>query len=224
MEVISSIGSLVFFFSLVYLVYHLIRKRKNPVRILPKKKFYTALIGGFALVGISSSLSDTSVQDALDEALETNIALVAENKELKSTNAKLQESNDVVNKELNDLTKKLSDSDKLDKELKVQQAVHKKNTEAFEKEIAELKATNTTLTAEVESSKNQEASKSATSTASSSGGSSGSSSSAGTSQQSANVYYKNCTAVRDAGADPVYRGDPGYAKHLDRDGDGVGCE
>lgn len=222
MEVISSIGSLVFFFSLVYLVYHLIRKRKNPVRSLPKKKFYTALIGGFALVGISSSLSDTSVQDALDEALETNIALVAENKELKSTNAKLQESNDVVNKELNDLTKKLSDSDKLDKELKVQQAVHKENTEAFEKEIAELKATNTTLTAEVESSKNQVASKNASSTASSSGGSS--SSSAGTSQQSANVYYKNCTAVRAAGADPIYRGDPGYAKHLDRDGDGVGCE
>ena len=33
-----------------------------------------------------------------------------------------------------------------------------------------------------------------------------------------------CTAVRAAGADPIRRGDPGYAKHLDRDGDGVGCE
>lgn len=40
----------------------------------------------------------------------------------------------------------------------------------------------------------------------------------------ASVYYKNCTAARAAGAAPVYRGDPGYAKHLDRDGDGVGCE
>lgn len=38
------------------------------------------------------------------------------------------------------------------------------------------------------------------------------------------VYYKNCTEVREAGADPIHRGDPGYAKHLDRDGDGVGCE
>ena len=38
------------------------------------------------------------------------------------------------------------------------------------------------------------------------------------------VYYKNCTAVRAAGADPIRRGDPGYGKHLDRDGDGVGCE
>jgi hypothetical protein len=38
------------------------------------------------------------------------------------------------------------------------------------------------------------------------------------------VYYKNCTAVRAAGADPIRRGDPGYGRHLDRDGDGVGCE
>jgi hypothetical protein len=39
-----------------------------------------------------------------------------------------------------------------------------------------------------------------------------------------NVYYKNCDAARAAGAAPVHRGDPGYARHLDRDGDGVGCE
>ena len=37
------------------------------------------------------------------------------------------------------------------------------------------------------------------------------------------VYYKNCDAVRAAGAAPIRRGDPGYAKHLDRDGDGQGC-
>ncbi|MEU4178374.1 excalibur calcium-binding domain-containing protein [Streptomyces sp. NPDC026589] len=38
------------------------------------------------------------------------------------------------------------------------------------------------------------------------------------------AYYKNCDAARDAGAAPVEEGDPGYAPHLDRDGDGVGCE
>ncbi|MEP1123406.1 MAG: excalibur calcium-binding domain-containing protein [Ilumatobacter sp.] len=40
----------------------------------------------------------------------------------------------------------------------------------------------------------------------------------------ANVSYQNCDAVRAAGADPIYRGDPGYESKLDRDGDGVGCE
>lgn len=38
------------------------------------------------------------------------------------------------------------------------------------------------------------------------------------------VYYANCSAARAAGAAPVYRGEPGYARRLDRDGDGVGCE
>ena len=38
------------------------------------------------------------------------------------------------------------------------------------------------------------------------------------------VYYENCTAARAAGATPVRRGDPGYASHLDRDNDGIGCE
>ncbi|MFJ9887691.1 excalibur calcium-binding domain-containing protein [Streptomyces sp. NPDC091287] len=38
------------------------------------------------------------------------------------------------------------------------------------------------------------------------------------------VSYANCTAVRNAGAAPIRTGDPGYGRHLDRDGDGVGCE
>ncbi|MGW1669026.1 excalibur calcium-binding domain-containing protein [Streptomyces sp. NPDC002324] len=40
----------------------------------------------------------------------------------------------------------------------------------------------------------------------------------------ADVYYENCDAARAAGAAPVYAGDPGYGRHLDRDGDGVACE
>lgn len=38
------------------------------------------------------------------------------------------------------------------------------------------------------------------------------------------VYYKNCTAVRKAGKAPLYKGEPGYHKALDRDGDGIACE
>lgn len=38
------------------------------------------------------------------------------------------------------------------------------------------------------------------------------------------VYYPNCTAARKAGKSNIRRGQPGYAKHLDRDGDGVACE
>lgn len=36
--------------------------------------------------------------------------------------------------------------------------------------------------------------------------------------------YPNCDAARAARAAPVRLGEPGYGPHLDRDGDGVGCE
>lgn len=41
---------------------------------------------------------------------------------------------------------------------------------------------------------------------------------------SGDVYFPNCAAARAAGAAPVRAGSPGYGRHLDRDGDGIGCE
>ncbi|ORW21241.1 calcium-binding protein [Mycolicibacter nonchromogenicus] len=40
----------------------------------------------------------------------------------------------------------------------------------------------------------------------------------------AEPYYKNCAEAREAGAAPIYEGEPGYRKGLDRDGDGIACE
>jgi hypothetical protein len=44
------------------------------------------------------------------------------------------------------------------------------------------------------------------------------------SEEDESVYYENCDAARADGAAPLYEGDPGYAPHLDADGDGVACE
>lgn len=41
---------------------------------------------------------------------------------------------------------------------------------------------------------------------------------------SAGVSYPNCKAARAAGAAPLYAGQPGYSRKLDRDGDGIACE
>lgn len=38
------------------------------------------------------------------------------------------------------------------------------------------------------------------------------------------VYYANCTEARNAGAAPIYAGQPGYRPALDRDNDGIACE
>lgn len=46
----------------------------------------------------------------------------------------------------------------------------------------------------------------------------------GSSSPRRSTAFANCSAARAAGAAPVRRGDPGYSSHLDRDGDGVGCE
>ena len=46
----------------------------------------------------------------------------------------------------------------------------------------------------------------------------------GLASMEAGASFRNCTAARAAGAAPVRRGDPGYGPHLNRDGDGIGCE
>ncbi|CAM5613039.1 hypothetical protein SAVIM338S_05657 [Streptomyces avidinii] len=38
------------------------------------------------------------------------------------------------------------------------------------------------------------------------------------------VTYKNCAEAKAAGVTPIHRGQPGYAKHLDRDNDGIACD
>ena len=41
---------------------------------------------------------------------------------------------------------------------------------------------------------------------------------------SSGVYYRNCKAARDAGVAPLYRGQSGYRRELDRANDGIACE
>ncbi len=43
-------------------------------------------------------------------------------------------------------------------------------------------------------------------------------------EKHSSVYYSNCTEAWNAGAAPIYRGEPGYRIDLDRDKDGIACE
>ena len=40
----------------------------------------------------------------------------------------------------------------------------------------------------------------------------------------AQVYYPTCAAAGTVRATPIRQGEPGYGRHLDRNGDGVACE
>lgn len=48
--------------------------------------------------------------------------------------------------------------------------------------------------------------------------------SGGDDYQEPSYTYINCDEARSSDDAPLYRGDPGYGDHLDRDGDGVACE
>lgn len=37
------------------------------------------------------------------------------------------------------------------------------------------------------------------------------------------VAYRTCADVKKAGKAPLHKGDPGYSRSLDRDGDGIAC-
>jgi hypothetical protein len=43
-------------------------------------------------------------------------------------------------------------------------------------------------------------------------------------QREPEPYYENCTAVRAAGAAPIYPDDPGWQDKFDGDNNGIGCE
>lgn len=47
---------------------------------------------------------------------------------------------------------------------------------------------------------------------------------AGTDKPDDDRMFKNCSEVRAAHLAPITKADPGYARHLDPDGDGIGCE
>lgn len=38
------------------------------------------------------------------------------------------------------------------------------------------------------------------------------------------MSFKNCQEAKDAGVAPLRRGNPGYRKELDADGDGIACD
>lgn len=40
----------------------------------------------------------------------------------------------------------------------------------------------------------------------------------------AEVHYQSCSAAGAIRATPIGRGEPGYGRHLDRDGNGIACD
>lgn len=160
MEPIAVLGLLVFFGSLIYLVYHFVRKLINRERTLSKKKFYPILIGGFLLLVIGAIFMDTTLQDELNEALEIKVSLTEENKvvlnekeEIEIDNEKLKEDIEKSTEEIDELESKLPELKEKEEELNNLKSVHKEDVTALEEEIFTLETTNSSLKDKVDNLK-----------------------------------------------------------------------
>lgn len=152
MESLFLLGFLMIFGSVFYLVYHFIRRLKNKERLLPKKKFYSVLIGGITAFVIGLSFTDTTDYVASKELRETNTLLLEENEEFQSklevieeANNKLKESISVAEKDIEDLTLKLDEFDSIEQKLDDLETKYKEETEVSEAIITELEEKNTGL-------------------------------------------------------------------------------
>ncbi|WP_054860417.1 excalibur calcium-binding domain-containing protein [Gracilibacillus sp. JCM 18860] len=223
------IGFLLFISAFIYLVVHFIKKNKNKEKVLSKKVFYSMLIGGFLLSIIGLSIDDSTIAELAD-VKEQNEELINENEDLTDINSSLKTEVEALKDKNTDLQNQLKTTKNELAKINEDSTNYESNIEELKSDIKQLTLTISEKDGEIESLKSEKAklqNSVATANVQGPNASTNSGSSVTNNKNSpstSNVVYDNCTHARNAGAAPVYEGDPGYGRHLDRDGDGVGCE
>ncbi|WP_216594918.1 excalibur calcium-binding domain-containing protein [Domibacillus robiginosus] len=223
MAALGLLGLGLIIFAVLYLIFHFLRSLFSTKYYLSWRIFYPSLIGGIILFVGAMVIDDTNAAQKLEETTAENTNLTNEIAELKE--------------EVESLTQKVTDTEEYTEELEKAQAaaIAEKDSlgskvATLEEEVSRLTEENKTVTAERDSLTEEVASLNSTIAANASSSSSASfdeTESVASSEPSTSTtyeFYDNCSAAQAAGAAPVYAGDPGYGPHLDRDGDGVGCE
>jgi chromosome segregation ATPase len=187
---------------------------------LSKRVFYPSFIGGILLLTLAMIAEDTGAAAKLEEEIAKNELLSKEIAELKTQIDTLTVKNTDVEKSYATLEEEkntaFSEKEKLSSEIA-----------SLKSEITNLKEENQTITAERDSLNEEVATLSANNEVTNVGSSTASfdeTTSSSVQPASTNEYYDNCSAARAAGAAPVYQDQSGYGTHLDRDGDGIGCD
>ncbi|KAB8125980.1 hypothetical protein F9U64_21140 [Gracilibacillus oryzae] len=207
------IGIILFISSFIYLAFHFIKKQKDKERNIPFKVFLSLLASGFVLILLGVSFSGESNTAQLEEQELKIEELTIENENLKQENLTLTEEVENLQSEKTRVEQELASKNSEFQTLNEKASNHASEVDDLHNKIAELMTTIAQKEKEI-STLNANAEEQAVTT----------SKDVTSSASESDVYYKNCTVARDAGAAPVRTGDPGYASHLDRDGDGVGCE
>lgn len=222
------LGFFAFIASFVYLTYHFIKKVKNKERRISKKLFYSLFVGGFIFMIVGDGIYDDSSLAQLDEEVEKNEKLTNEINSLKDENESLKLEVEEIQSDKRQVEDELKSSQDELNALTSESEEHNEETQELEDEIDSLSNEKEDLTTTVEELEEENSSlqtkiEDLQLTASSTDTVPTDDSTSSTTNNNS-TYYENCTAARDAGAAPVYEGDPGYGTHLDRDRDGIGCE
>lgn len=218
MIVLDFIGALAFLFSIGYLLYFLFMKVRTKEKVFSKKLFFSTFLGSFILLAISMQF-ETVPGTQYNEQVKLN----------KELQLKVDTLNDELESLKDDMAKVSEESQRiLDAEneqlegFELEKKVLKEEQDKMKNQITTLQNENKDLSTKLANAqKSSQLAASSDNNSSTSGTSNTQSAPASTSRD---VYYKNCSQVRAAGASPIRTGDPGYARHLDRDGDGIGCE
>lgn len=230
MEFIAILGFLIFAGSLVYLAAHGIMKLNHPSRVLPKKKFYPFLIGGFLVCVLGVSMVNGTKAE-LDEIMKSNAAFAAENDKLNSKVKELEKEkeNDIeqiksmlaqieaFEAESEKISKKTEELLNAEKALTEKEASYKTEIEELRNTITELQSENSSLKGKVNSLEGQLSTASVNETESSKAYNQ---SSTGASSRD----FANCTELRTVHPRGVSSDHPDYQPSMDRDKDGWACE
>jgi len=218
MIVLDFIGALAFLFAIGYLLYFLFMKVRKKEKVFSKKLFISTFLGSFILLAISMQF-ETVPGTQYNEQVKLN----------KDLQLKVDTLNDELESLKDDMVKVSEESQRiLDAEneqlegFELEKKVLKEEQDKMKDQITTLQNENKDLSTKLANA--QKSSQLATSSDNYSTSSGTSNTQSATASTSQDVYYKNCSQVRAAGAAPIRTGDPGYARHLDRDGDGIGCE
>lgn len=220
MPAIAILGFLAILYSFFYLLYHFIKKMKNKEKALSKKIFYPPLIGGIIFFIVGISFLDTGVQGKLDDEIEQNTKLTAENNTLKLENTKLEKQITDLESEIKETAYNITEYENNLKTLEEEKKEFSSEKDSLNKKISDLTTKNTSLQNEVDSLNNQLASKdTSTSTAKENSNQSTASTSSGERED-----FANCTDLRGTYPNGVPAGHPAYVPSMDRDKDNYACE
>jgi micrococcal nuclease len=220
-QAITILGFLSIAYAIFYLIYHFIKKIKHRERTLSKKIFYPSLIGGLIFFIVGISFMDTGVQAKLNDALEQNTKLTADNKILKSETMKLEKQITDLKSEIKETSSKITEYENNLKSLEEEKTAFTSEKESLNKQISDLTATNTDLQNEVNNLNTQLISKAASSTPESSNTSNPT---ASTSVSGGSEVFANCTDLRGTYPNGVPAGHAAYVPSMDRDKDNYACE